>query len=352
MTPAPDHEVAELQARVADLEQRLARLSTVQRGARSAALSTTVDGALSEIGWALGQAMPRVGEVVFMEWDRRRRLVRDLVDYRPRTARRVAITGTAEYALADLPDLDSLLREGAGWLQTVAGSADTSPSQAAYIRPWSWKALLQLPLVTGGRTLGVMEVVDLDEARPFTADEIELCEALAAQAALRLRGAQLFTRVRRMADHDALTGLANPRTFRRRVSAAIRSARARSGSVAVLVLDLDDFKQVNDRFGHAHGDRMLRRGTAVLVGMCRSGDTVGRLGGDELAMVLPGTDAAAAAATAERIVTAFGRNGVGVSVGVAAGPGPGATAADLIAAADRALLDAKSAGKRRVRLAS
>jgi diguanylate cyclase (GGDEF)-like protein len=86
--------------------------------------------------------------------------------------------------------------------------------------------------------------------------------------------------------------------------------------------------------------------------MCRSGDTVGRLGGDELAMVLPGTGEEAAAATAERIVSAFARHGVGVSVGVAAGPGPGTTAAELIESADRALLAAKSAGKRRVRLAS
>ena len=352
MPPAPDHQVAELQARVDQLEQRLARLATVQRGSRSAALSTTVDGALSEIGWALGQALPRVSAVVFMEWDRRRRLVRDLVDYRPRTARRVAIGADDEYPLAGLPDLEALLRDGAGRLHSILGSAEITQSQAAYMRPWGWRALVQVPLVTGGRTLGAMEVVDVDDARPFAPEEIELCEVMAAQAALRLRGAQLFARVRRMADHDALTGLANPRTFRRRVAAAIRSARSRGGSVAVLVLDLDDFKQVNDRFGHAHGDRLLRRGTAVLVGMCRSGDTVGRLGGDELAMVLPGSGAAAAAATAERIVAAFDRHGVGVSVGVAAGPGPGTSAAELIAAADRALLAAKSAGKRRVRLAS
>ena len=337
---------------MAVLEQRLARLSAVHRGARSAALSTTVDGALSEIGRALGLAMPRVGEVVFMEWDRRRRVVRDLVDYRPRTMRRVAVGSDDVYQLSGLPDLEAMLRDGHGLLQSVAGSAQITPSQAAYMRPWAWCALLQLPLVADGRTLGVMEVVDRDEARAFSPDDIELCETLAAQAALRLRGAQLFARVRHMADHDALTGVANPRTFRRRVAAAIRSARVRGGSVSVLVLDLDDFKQVNDHHGHAHGDRVLRRGTAVLVRMCRSGDTVGRLGGDELAMVLPGAGAAAAQAIAERVVETFAATGVGVSVGVAADTPPGTTAAALIAAADGALLAAKTAGKRRVRLAS
>src|SRR5690606_14811718 len=125
---------------------------------------------------------------------------------------------------------------------------------------------------------------------------------------------------------DPLTGIANRRAF---LESASRSLKQRSRSpqpVSALLFDLDQFKSINDRFGHAAGDRVLRAFTDIAVTELRSTDLLGRLGGEEFGAVLFGAEAASAAATAERIRSAFEANyaregnaakNISVSVGVA-----------------------------------
>ena len=351
MRPDASTELARLERRAADLEERLTRLAALHRATQAAASAGTVEAVLAGVSREVGTVLPRVSEVCTMAWDRRRRVVYDVVDYRPRSARRVALPDNIAYRLAELPHLEDLLRHGAGHLVSMRDDPKTPASQRAYMSRWNWKTLLQLPLVTGGRTLGVLEIVDVERQEPFAADEIEFCETISGQAAHALQSAQLFERIRHLADHDALTGLANPRTFRRRVGAALRSARARRRHVALLVLDLDDFKALNDRRGHAFGDRVLRRGATVLRRVSRAGDCPGRLGGDELALLACGADTDAAVVLAHRIRKAFAREGVTVSIGIASADGHAGTAADLIHAADMALLAAKARGKNGIRLA-
>jgi diguanylate cyclase (GGDEF)-like protein len=328
----------------AQIQQRLAAFYAVTARLTS---STGVDDVLVEVGRSVGQAIPRVGEVSIAEWDPRRGVIRDLIEFRPWTNRRVPLPPPGVHPTAGLPELEAVLVGSAPYAQCLVDDGDVSPGQRAYMRRWGWHALLQVPLIANRRTLGVVEIVDPVHAVPFSDDEVRFCEALAATGAGALRQAQLYERVRRLADQDALTGLANPRTFRRRLAAALRAAVRSGEPVSILVLDIDDFKQLNDRNGHAHGDRVLRAAARLLRRHARAADTAGRLGGDELALAARDTGYAAAAALSERLLAAFLREGVGVSIGVATAPGHDRTADQLTRAADAALLDAKAHGKRR-----
>ena len=343
--------VDELERYVAELEQRVARLTALHRVAQSMATTTTVTRVLVELARELGAAMPRVCEVGVSEWDRRRGVIRDIFEFHPRIGRRVPIADL-RFDLAILPELEALLRSGSGSLASLDTGEDTSAAQVTYLARFGWRALLQVPLAASGRTLGVLEIVGNESARPWDRDEIEFCETLATQAAITLQHAQLFERVRFMADHDALTGLANPRVFHRKAAAAERAAHRHGTPLGVLVMDVDDFKRLNDEHGHAHGDRVLRRTAAILCQHTRRTDTAGRLGGDELALLLPRTNGDAAGTIAERLAQAFEREGFAMSIGLAVAPGISAAGVSLVEAADHALLRAKRHGKRRIERAA
>jgi diguanylate cyclase (GGDEF)-like protein len=331
------------------LSQRLAALYAVT--ARLTA-SGSVDDVLVEVGRGVGQAMPRVGEVSIAVWDPRRGVIRDVLEFRPWTNRRVPLPPPGVHSVADLPELAALLAGETSHAQSLVDDPAVSQGQRAYMRRWGWHTVLQVPLIANGRILGVVEIVDPVHAAPFADDEIRFCEALAATGAGSLRQAQLYERVRRLADQDALTGLANTRTFRRRLAAAMRASNRLGEPVSILVIDIDDFKQLNDRNGHAHGDRVLRTAARLLRRHARDADTAGRLGGDELALAARNTSDAAAAMLSARLLAGFAREGIAVSIGVATHPLRGQTANALIRAADIALLKAKRQGKHRFSVAA
>lgn len=147
--------------------------------------------------------------------------------------------------------------------------------------------------------------------------------------------------IRYQATHDALTGLANYREFMDTLERELRRAERSHHSFAVLLLDLDDLKQVNDRLGHLAGNRALKRLAAVMREQCRSTDLAARYGGDEFAVVLIDSDQQMAASVAERIENCVRRDGgtppISASIGAAVYPADGRTAADLLEAADRQL---------------
>jgi diguanylate cyclase (GGDEF)-like protein len=331
------------------LSQRLAALYAVTARLTS---SASVDDVLSEVARGVGQAIPRVGEVSIAVWDPRRGVVRDVLEFRTWTNRRVPLPPPGVHSVAGLPELAALLAGETGHVQSLVDDPAVSQAQRDYMIRWGWRTLLQVPLIANGRTLGVVEIVDPVNAAAFSGDEVRFCEALAATGAGALRQAHLYQRVRRLADHDALTGLANPRTFRRRLAAALRAAARSDEQVSILVIDIDDFKRLNDTNGHAHGDRVLRATARLLRRHAREADTAGRLGGDELALAARATDAAAAAALCTRLLAAFQREHIGVSIGVATSPAHGRAADALINAADAALLDAKGRGKHRFSVAA
>jgi diguanylate cyclase (GGDEF)-like protein/PAS domain S-box-containing protein len=165
---------------------------------------------------------------------------------------------------------------------------------------------------------------------------------------------QAYTaRLTHQALHDSLTGLPNRVLFRDRVETGIRAALRSVEALAILVLDLNGFKQINDLLGHAHGDCVLKLVAARLADALRDGDTVARLGGDEFGILpIGGTDVAGAATIAWKIEQALEvpfvidghRVEVGASIGIAVVPEHGATIDDLLRRADLAMYDAKRAG--------
>ncbi|HEV2815541.1 MAG TPA: EAL domain-containing protein [Solirubrobacteraceae bacterium] len=164
---------------------------------------------------------------------------------------------------------------------------------------------------------------------------------------------RLEARLRHLADHDPLTGLFNRRRFEEELERQLRYAERYSAAGAVLVVDIDHFKYVNDTYGHHIGDELLRGVTAALGETARDSDILARLGGDEFAVLAPHADADDAAAFAARLLavvegTGDGLRSVSASVGIAAfTPDQKLTASDVLVAADIALHEAKEAGRGR-----
>lgn len=191
----------------------------------------------------------------------------------------------------------------------------------------------------------------------FADKERERLAGLAGLAATAISNAALLDRIRHEAEHDPLTGLPNLRLVDRLATVGLADAARRRSPVAVLFVDLDRFKAVNDRFGHACGDRLLVEAACRLRAAVRGADTVGRVGGDEFVVVL--TQAGhltGALSVAGRIVRTFATpfvvDGVeitiGASVGVAMSDAQDTTVASLLARADAAMYQAKQAGRSRI----
>ena len=153
--------------------------------------------------------------------------------------------------------------------------------------------------------------------------------------------------------HDNLTHLPNRVLFADRVTHAIRAGRRTGETLALLIMDLNEFKHVNDRFGHQHGDEVLKLVTARLTACLRAGDTVARLGGDEFGILCEYSDLAAAATVVwkmqQTLEPAFVVNGHAVeltaSIGIALAPAHGDNVDDLLRRADLAMYDAKRSGE-------
>lgn len=167
---------------------------------------------------------------------------------------------------------------------------------------------------------------------------------------LRHRVGLLVRALEMQALEDQLTGLPNRRALEMAVDAALLRYERDGEPVTLLTLDVDRFKEINDRLGHAGGDRALREMAAALRGTLRAVDTVARLGGDEFVALLPGCDRTSAPEVAEKVRRSVreGAAGVTVSVGAATIPGDAADAAGLFRASDAALYAAKHGGRDRV----
>jgi diguanylate cyclase (GGDEF)-like protein len=232
------------------------------------------------------------------------------------------------------------------------------------------QASLIVPLRLGKDT--AVLTVDRFSGRAFSEDELETVRLFASLAAVALENARLYRAAEEQAISDGLTGLYNHRHFYERLEQEMARAQRAGEPLALLMIDLDDFKQYNDRHGHPAGDEVLRVVGRVLRGTTRRGvDLAARYGGEEFAVILPATVAHApagaddgeprsAVAVAERIRAAVAdeqlslpngeaaQGGVTVSVGVAVLPTTAQTMGELVAQADAALYLAKRRGKDRV----
>jgi diguanylate cyclase (GGDEF)-like protein len=210
------------------------------------------------------------------------------------------------------------------------------------------------PMAPGAPTHGVITVSR--EGRPFNADDLELLRSLATRASLALANVAMHNDVARQAVTDDLTGLASHGHFQELLDAELAEVARYEYPTALAMLDIDDFKSVNDTYGHQQGDLVLRRVADVLRETCREADVPARYGGEELALILPHTDLQGAFDLAERARVAIaglavprldhrGWLKVTTSAGVAVSRDGRKDA--LISAADTALYAAKRSGKNR-----
>ncbi len=223
-------------------------------------------------------------------------------------------------------------------------------------RPDEGTDKIEVPLTAGDTDFGSLLLFGDD----FDNEDRMTAVSLASHAVVALDNARLHRIVERQALVDGLTGLANRRQCEETLASELARVERFGGALALVVADLDWFKDVNDRYGHPSGDAVLREFAALLQESLRDIDLAGRWGGEEFLLILPGTDLAGGAQVSERIRLALaGRivlsaDGTPVPVtasfGVAATP-PATTAAELFSAADAALYEAKRNGKNRVETA-
>jgi diguanylate cyclase (GGDEF)-like protein len=258
----------------------------------------------------------------------------------------------ALFPLCDWPESRNLLREATAFREYRGDDPGWKPHVRELLETWLWKTWISLPLVVEGRSVGLIEIIDYVTTDRWSPRDIVFCQTIASQAAMAVRNAQLYEHLQRQVERDPLTGLLNHRALHERVAADLAEAQLRGGELALIAIDLDDFKGVNDRDGHLAGDQLLRQVADVLREACREQDAAGRVGGDEFILSLPGLGGDAAA-VAERLVAAISRRtGTCASAGVARARPDELDAASLIDRADRALIEAKRAGKDTFRLSA
>jgi diguanylate cyclase (GGDEF)-like protein len=256
------------------------------------------------------------------------------------------------YSPLDLyPRTRTLLEQGDGYLEYRLTDPELATSDREVLEHWGWRSAVELPLVVEGRSLGLIEVADNRSARPWSAADVAFCQTIASQAALAVRNAQLYEDLQRQVDRDPLTGLLNHHAFYQRLEQELARGLRSGDPVAVLVLDLDDFKALNDSRGHLAGDDALRALSGVLTAACRTGDVAARLGGDEFALILAGPEADAGATAQRLLAEVHEATGLRLSIGGAAAGGDRLPIRTM-ARADSSLLAAKQAGKHTFRLAA
>ena len=216
------------------------------------------------------------------------------------------------------------------------------------------EALISIPLISRAKIKGVLNIYRIGEDGVFTVDEFELARRFADAAALALDNAQIRAQLEHQAQTDSLTGLFNHRSFHERLLTALQDASRTHKPVAVLMLDIDDFKRVNDVHGHGVGDELLCTLADTLRACVRPDDAVCRLGGEEFGVIMHSCDGADAARIAERLVERLseldvpGIGGLTVSIGLSLGPEHAMNPRELTACAEAAMMTAKAHGKNRI----
>jgi diguanylate cyclase (GGDEF)-like protein len=322
------------------------------------AMSTELSRRLDELArerTRLREAIRRIGHTFASSLDRAALLevaLTTAVDAVQASGGRLSVRSTDEEPLAETAREGSL----AGLEDAVQGAEQAALDNGGlgeeHAAGVSVVAVTLGALESHQRAQGLLTVAR--HGRPFTDDDREVLRSLAAEAALALENVELHFQVRRQAVTDELTGLANHGRFQELLNAEIEQVRRYHHPIGLIMLDIDDFKAVNDTYGHPQGDAVLRQVARVLRENSRDADSPARYGGEELSLILPHTDLEGAHAIAERIRTAVEAlrvpktDGPGVlrvtaSLGVTASTAGHKDA--LIADADAALYEAKRRGK-------
>ncbi|MHB8717700.1 MAG: putative bifunctional diguanylate cyclase/phosphodiesterase [Candidatus Dormibacteria bacterium] len=251
----------------------------------------------------------------------------------------------------------SRIGEGAGGTAVSEGRVivvedyETAPIAQEGLADQHLRVAMAAPVHDGDLVMGSITVASDQEGRTFASLEMEALVAFAEHASLALADAKRVEHIQRLAFHDGLTGLPNRPLFLERLEQSLTRARRRRGDVAVLYLDLDRFKTINDSLGHSAGDELLTAVAARLNACLRDEDTAARLGGDEFA-ILAHCDREGAQEVAQRILAALtepftvsGREvSTSTSIGIAVDRGGRVDAGGMLRDADTAMYRAKMRG--------
>ena len=216
------------------------------------------------------------------------------------------------------------------------------------------EALIVVPLIARGNLKGTLNIYREGEDVFFTDEEFKLATRFGDAAALALDNAHIRASLEHQAQTDPLTGLYNHRAFHELLRKELLRASSAHDTVALVMLDLDDFKRVNDIHGHALGDDVLAEVADVLRAGIRGDDAVFRIGGEEFAIIAPSVDLSTAESMARRLASAVAAaefeavGSITVSVGVAIGPDHAANPRELVACSEAAMMTAKSRGKHQI----
>jgi len=303
----------------------------------------SLDDLLERIARTVGELIP-YDDITFYEADETKRELR------------------AVYASG--PDAEKVLADSAfaygvgitGWAAehrepVLANRAELDPRVRFVTNtPPDPESLIAVPLVARGHLKGTLNIYR-GGYQEFTEDEFRLVVRFADAAALAIDNAHIRASLERQAQTDPLTGLWNHRAFHERLRDELLAASTEQKPVALVMLDLDDFKRVNDVYSHATGDHVLSEVASILLSSVRSSDTVCRIGGEEFAIIVPSSGLPDAFRLAERLQervagATFGPVGpVSLSVGIASGPTHAANPRELVACAEVAMMTAKARGK-------
>ncbi|MEA2433254.1 MAG: hypothetical protein QOG54_711 [Actinomycetota bacterium] len=210
-----------------------------------------------------------------------------------------------------------------------------------------------MPLFAEGQPLGVLVIEHAAKSGPrIERRVVAMVQQFASHAGLALRNAWLLQQVQKMADTDALTSIANRRTFQSLLDREVSRAGRNGEQVTLVMIDIDHFKNINDTHGHQTGDEVLKATALQLSKICRDFDVPARYGGEEFAIILPSCSSKESLVVAERLRKSISEAELPVAVtasaGVATFPAHASDPEKLIAAADEALYESKRAGRDRV----
>jgi diguanylate cyclase (GGDEF)-like protein len=269
----------------------------------------------------------------------------------------VDVTQLTDLEFKDNAGLASMVVKNRHYLPSGGEPREVSaPIYTRKVKIEDAKSLLVLPLLAADEPVGTLTLLARAEKR-FGKDVREMLAVIANQVAISLENGFLYKKMETMATTDGLTGLTNHRTFQQRFAEMLERAQRHNHKLAVLLCDIDHFKNVNDKYGHPVGDEVLRRVSRVLQEVPRKIDVPARYGGEEFAVLLDNVDVAQAKAIADRIRieiskvvvdTDKGPLSVTESIGVAGFPEDGRDRTTLIERADLALYHAKHTGRNRV----
>jgi diguanylate cyclase (GGDEF)-like protein len=329
-------------------------------GEESNSMSTLLEARLEELNQErarLRESIRRIGQTFASNLDRDALLKLALstaIDAVQATAGRLSVREAPEEPLSQSGAVGSF-----GGIEGLVHEAErqalqTGPlGEAASEGTWVMSVALG-PISSTNRTHGVITVGRQD--REFSDDDRDVLRSFAAQTTLALENVELHFQVRRQAVTDELTGLANHGRFQELLSAEIEQVRRYEHPVGLIMLDIDDFKSVNDTYGHQQGDVVLKQVARVLRDSSREPDSPARYGGEEMALILPHTDIGGSYAIAERVRMAIealriprldGHGVLRVTASLGVASSADGDKDSLISEADVALYSAKRTGKNR-----